>query len=299
MAKRKSEERKRFFFYIDYFENMEDLSDADVRGLLGAMVAVAQGREPENLSGEAKGMFRFIRGQMERDMDNYDLLCETNRANGKKGGRPRKDAETLEPEEPEKNRTVISEPGKPDTETDTDADTETDADAETETETKETARAGAHDGLGLESVWSQSQSAAEKSAICLAEQAGLPDWLASDDQDLPAPPPEDAHETRDWMADDYWDEPETGKPPVRSGGQRPTFVEVQTLCRETESPVDPKRFFEYYEAKGWRMNGEPIRDWRAALRAWAQFERKPVRVKKTTSYDAEAYDRLGLELPPF
>jgi len=350
MAKRKSEKRKRFFFYIDYFENMEDLSDGDVRGLLGAMVAVAQGEEPAELSGEAKGLFRMIRGQMERDMESYDKFCEIQSDRGKKGGRPRKNAESAASEADEKKPWVFQKAEKADTDTEADTETEAEADAETETETAlsgELGRVSAHgahagpapaEHNGLLSLGQAGRGElsdlpeCEISTKSRSEQAAYLDWLAEDDCDLPQddwelpeddrdlpqddrelpePPPEFEPadippELPDWMAPD-WDEPvpepvkEPEKPFVRPAGGRgrPTLAQIEAHCRKTKSPVDPKRFFEYYEAKGWRMNGEPIRNWKSALRFWGLTERQPVHQPKTTSYDAEAFDRLGLELPPF
>ncbi len=35
-------------------------------------------------------------------------------------------------------------------------------------------------------------------------------------------------------------------------------------------PVDVTYFYNYYEANGWHIGKQPIRDWRAALIAWAR-----------------------------
>lgn len=32
--------------------------------------------------------------------------------------------------------------------------------------------------------------------------------------------------------------------------------------------LDPDSFFDYYSANGWRIGGNPMRDWQAALRRW-------------------------------
>lgn len=154
-------QRERFYIYVDHMEMMADLSAGDFRQLIGAMTALARGEEPEVLTGEARGLFRFIRGQMERDFADEEHRREVSRMNGRKGGRPRKNpavmdtAETASPigetagqaeaqtaetaEHPfAENLQVILKPGKADTdtETETDTDAETDADAETETETE-------------------------------------------------------------------------------------------------------------------------------------------------------------------
>jgi hypothetical protein len=55
----------------------------------------------------------------------------------------------------------------------------------------------------------------------------------------------------------------------KSQSARPTLAEVEAYCRERSNGIDPGHFHDYYEAQGWRRsNGNPIRDWRAAVRTW-------------------------------
>ena len=58
-------------------------------------------------------------------------------------------------------------------------------------------------------------------------------------------------------------------PPI---GKRPMICEVQKYCAEIESHVDPFRFCEYYDARAWCVDGEPIRDWKAVLRSWDEHD---------------------------
>ena len=48
----------------------------------------------------------------------------------------------------------------------------------------------------------------------------------------------------------------------------PTLEEVEAYCRERGNQVDPQYFYDYYAANGWRVGKNPMRDWRAAVRAW-------------------------------
>jgi hypothetical protein len=48
----------------------------------------------------------------------------------------------------------------------------------------------------------------------------------------------------------------------------PTLQEVQTLCNERKNSVDAEKFHSYYEANGWRVGRNPMKDWRAAVRTW-------------------------------
>ena len=51
--------------------------------------------------------------------------------------------------------------------------------------------------------------------------------------------------------------------------KRPTLSEVMEFSQREGIQTDVEYFFNYYEANGWHMGKQPIRDWRAALKAWA------------------------------
>lgn len=49
----------------------------------------------------------------------------------------------------------------------------------------------------------------------------------------------------------------------------PSVDEVRAYCRELKSVIDPEQFVDHYTANGWKQsNGNPIKDWRAAVRTW-------------------------------
>lgn len=59
----------------------------------------------------------------------------------------------------------------------------------------------------------------------------------------------------------------------------PTFEEVEAYCRQRNSPVDPKVFFEYFDAGHWiDSEGKPVTSWKQKLITWEGRERngKPV-----------------------
>ena len=39
-------------------------------------------------------------------------------------------------------------------------------------------------------------------------------------------------------------------------------------CTRRGNGLDPQYFADYYAARGWYLNGRPMRSWRAALRSW-------------------------------
>lgn len=48
----------------------------------------------------------------------------------------------------------------------------------------------------------------------------------------------------------------------------PTAEEARAYC--AQYGIDPERFVDYYAAQGWKLsNGNPMEDWRAAVRNWA------------------------------
>ena len=49
---------------------------------------------------------------------------------------------------------------------------------------------------------------------------------------------------------------------------KPTVEDIRTYCWERGNTVDPQRFFDFYEAKGWRVGNQPMKDWQAAVRTW-------------------------------
>ena len=49
---------------------------------------------------------------------------------------------------------------------------------------------------------------------------------------------------------------------------KPTPEDVRAYCTERQNTVDAERFLDYYEANGWRVGKNPMRDWKAAVRTW-------------------------------
>ena len=49
----------------------------------------------------------------------------------------------------------------------------------------------------------------------------------------------------------------------------PALDEVKTFCSEHGYGVDPEQFINYYEANGWMVGKNKMKDWKAAVRTWA------------------------------
>jgi hypothetical protein len=48
----------------------------------------------------------------------------------------------------------------------------------------------------------------------------------------------------------------------------PTVEEIKEYCLERNNNVDPQRFYDFYEAKGWYVGKNKMKDWKAAVRTW-------------------------------
>jgi hypothetical protein len=48
----------------------------------------------------------------------------------------------------------------------------------------------------------------------------------------------------------------------------PTLGIVKEYCKERNNNVDPEKWFNFYEAKGWMIGKNKMKDWRAAVRTW-------------------------------
>ena len=66
----------------------------------------------------------------------------------------------------------------------------------------------------------------------------------------------------------------------------PTLAEVKAYCEERGNNVDPERFIDFYESKGWMIGKNKMKDWKAAVRTWE----KPMDPKKRS---ADEWDEIA------
>jgi len=70
-------------------------------------------------------------------------------------------------------------------------------------------------------------------------------------------------------------EENTADKPPRQTFIKPTIEEIKVYCQERGNAVDPCRFLDFYESKGWLIGKNKMKDWRAAVRTWEHGESKP------------------------
>lgn len=51
---------------------------------------------------------------------------------------------------------------------------------------------------------------------------------------------------------------------------KPTIEEVEAYINEKGYDIDAHKFIDYYNANGWRVGKNPMRDWQATVRNWAR-----------------------------
>lgn len=49
---------------------------------------------------------------------------------------------------------------------------------------------------------------------------------------------------------------------------KPSIQDVKAYCIERKNDVDPERFIDFYESKGWMVGKNKMKDWKAAVRNW-------------------------------
>lgn len=54
----------------------------------------------------------------------------------------------------------------------------------------------------------------------------------------------------------------------------PTLAQVQAYCLSRNNNIKADLFFEYYEARGWKLNDKPVVSWQALVRAWEKREKE-------------------------
>lgn len=61
-------------------------------------------------------------------------------------------------------------------------------------------------------------------------------------------------------------------PAKRKRFQPPSVSEVADYCRERGNTINAEQFVDFYEARGWKLGRQTMRDWKAAVRTWERRE---------------------------
>lgn len=106
-------EKRTFLMYGEWQPLLEGMSDEQAGQLFKKIYAYQTGKEYEIQDALILGVFNMIKAKFDADRKLYDEKCEKNRANGAKGGRPKKQEKAKETERlEEKPKAKKEEPKK-------------------------------------------------------------------------------------------------------------------------------------------------------------------------------------------
>ena len=75
----------------------------------------------------------------------------------------------------------------------------------------------------------------------------------------------------------------------------PSVSQVEGFCQSQGLSVDARYFVEYYTARGWYLGNAPMRDWKAAVKAWAHTQRRNY---GKTGHGNDAFTKARQDLGP-
>lgn len=70
--------------------------------------------------------------------------------------------------------------------------------------------------------------------------------------------------------------------------RKPTVEQIAAYCRERNNGVNAHQFWDFYEAKGWLIGKNPMKDWKAAVRTWEQRDGREQKQTKRGATPAPA-----------
>jgi hypothetical protein len=83
--------------------------------------------------------------------------------------------------------------------------------------------------------------------------------LINDNQTAPIPQP-----NRNQMETQY----RLGEGNTGNSNIKPTLAEVKAYCDERQNGVDAQKWYDHYEANGWKVGRTAMKDWKACVRTW-------------------------------
>jgi hypothetical protein len=81
--------------------------------------------------------------------------------------------------------------------------------------------------------------------------------------------------------------------------EEPEIDEINRYITENNLNIDGEEFFDHYSAIGWKIGGNPIVDWRAALRRWARGAKKRTAEAKETKSESKSSSYSSYDIDDF
>lgn len=72
----------------------------------------------------------------------------------------------------------------------------------------------------------------------------------------------------------------------------PTLSQVKSVFKELNKELDAEKFYNYYEANNWVTKaGQPIKNWRAAIRNWIKRDKNTGNITKQETDNRSSYEQ--------
>lgn len=78
--------------------------------------------------------------------------------------------------------------------------------------------------------------------------------------------------------------------------QKPSLDEVREYCDQRNSPIDPEEFYNWYEANGWKVGKNPMKNWHSAIVTWEKKREKEVPQRKREPFHKESVFEHNLKV---
>ena len=85
---------------------------------------------------------------------------------------------------------------------------------------------------------------------------------------------------------------------------KPTLSQIEEYCRHRSNKIDPEKFFNHYESRGWCMgkNKTPMSDWKAAIHNWERNDRNETNAclgvdERINEFGNRTYGKSGIIVP--
>lgn len=76
----------------------------------------------------------------------------------------------------------------------------------------------------------------------------------------------------------------------------PTIEQVREFCQTEKLNIDPARFVNYYEGRGWMLGNQPMVNWKAVLKSWGNDKTKTGSGGAIGAWTSESMRELAQEV---
>ena len=89
------------------------------------------------------------------------------------------------------------------------------------------------------------------------------------------------------------DGPAKAEPTTTKRFKKPTIEEVKQYCNERNNHINAEHFIDYYDANGWKVGKNSMKDWKATIRTWERRDKqnaKPIIDNQRDGSEFAEYD---------